>query len=392
MTPYKHQTRISRKAYRKLIRDGFVYLAMAERTGKTLTSILTAEKTKYNNILVITKKNAMKDWNETLKKYPVKKNYTVINYHSIHKLEKKKFDLTIADEVHSSGMGSFPKPSQLYKNVRKITYYNPIIFLSATPYAESKSQLYHQLNLTQYSPFTKYKNFYRWFDDYGIKNYVYFSGREIIEYKTTKDDLLEPLIKKHFITYTREQLGFKYEPEDVKHYIKLDKATKDLYNTLLNDNILPQYDFVADSPMKLRTGLYQIENGTLKIDETTSIELGNTEKIDFIKKNFKEDVAVMGHFVKDQELLKKHFKNVYSSTSHAEGISLAHIDELVIYSMDFSTSRFIQRRARQANMKRDKPIKVHFLLVKDAVSEQVYNAVAIKKENFTNSLFKRSSL
>jgi len=143
--------------------------------------------------------------------------------------------------------------------------------------------------------------------------------------------------------------------------------------------------------MKLRTGLYQIEGGTLKLNEETT-NLGNTEKIDYIKANFNKDVAVMANFVGEQELLKKHFKNVYSSTADAEGVDLSHLDELVIYSMNFSTAQFIQRRARQANKKRSKPIKVHFLLVKGSISEQVYNAVANKRVNFTNNMFKRSAL
>ena len=43
MKPYEHQTRISLEAYGVLKRYGLVYLAMQERTGKTLTSILTCE-------------------------------------------------------------------------------------------------------------------------------------------------------------------------------------------------------------------------------------------------------------------------------------------------------------------------------------------------------------
>ena len=60
MIPFKHQTEISLQAYGLLKRYGWVYLAMQERTGKTLTSILVAEMSKCTNILVITKAKALK--------------------------------------------------------------------------------------------------------------------------------------------------------------------------------------------------------------------------------------------------------------------------------------------------------------------------------------------
>ena len=391
MKPYKHQEDISKKAYEILKSYGLCYLAMEERTGKTLTSILVAEMSKANKILVLTKKAAIVGWEDTFRAYDITKQYIVINYQSVHKLETDDFDLIIVDEAHSSGMSTYPKKSKVYDTVRSITYNKPIIYLSATPYAESLSQIFHQLNLTKYSPFNKYKSFYKWFSDFGTVETKWIGGRTLKEYKNAHSHKILPIIDKYFIKYTRKDLGFEHEPEDVLHYIELNQVTKHIYNKLVKDDFLPDYDFVADTPMKLRTGLYQIEGGTLKLNEETT-NLGNTEKIDYIKANFNKDVAVMANFVGEQELLKKHFKNVYSSTADAEGVDLSHLDELVIYSMNFSTAQFIQRRARQANKKRSKPIKVHFLLVKGSISEQVYNAVANKRVNFTNNMFKRSAL
>lgn len=391
MKPYKHQEEISDQAYKILKNHGLVYLAMEERTGKTLTSILIAEMSKAENILIITKKAALKGWDETMKAYDITKSYTSINYHSIEKLEKDNFDLVIVDEAHSSGMSTYPKKSKLYDKVRKVTYDKPIIFLSATPYAESLSQIFHQLGLTKYSPFNDYKRFYTWFSDFGTVEQKWIGGRTLNEYKKAHSHKIMPLIKHLFIKYTRKDLGFEHEPKDVLHYIDLNKDTKDIYNKLLKDEILEDLNYVADTPIKLRTGLYMIEGGTLKVFDK-SIVLGNTEKIDYIQKNFKKDVAIMANFVAEQEMLKSKFTNVFSSTSDAEGIDLSHIDELVVYSMNFSTAQFIQRRARQANIKRNKPIKVHFLLCKNAVSEQVYKSVSFKKQNFTNQCFERKNI
>jgi len=83
---------------------------------------------------------------------------------------------------------------------------------------------------------------------------------------------------------------------------------------------------------------------------------------------------------------------ILQGTSNAEGIDLTHKETIIIYSQDFSTARHSQRRARQATMHRDKPIIVHFLLVKKATSAQVYKSVSINKQNFVDSVFDRIKL
>jgi len=56
-------------AYEILSQHGLVYLAMEERTGKTLTSIILAERTTRTKVLVLTKKKALDGWKETLNSY-----------------------------------------------------------------------------------------------------------------------------------------------------------------------------------------------------------------------------------------------------------------------------------------------------------------------------------
>ena len=107
MNPYQHQVDISSQALDILRTHMIVYLAMQERTGKTLTSILTCEQTKCNNILVITKKKALVGWIDTLSKYTHNKTYECINYESLHKCTFKP-DLVIIDEAHSN-LGAYPK-------------------------------------------------------------------------------------------------------------------------------------------------------------------------------------------------------------------------------------------------------------------------------------------
>lgn len=391
MIPYKHQLEISNKAYNILKNKGLVYLSMEERTGKTLTSLLCAEKTKAKKILIITKKKAINGWIDTLKKIKKTKEYVVINYESTHKLVYTNFNLTILDEAHVN-LGSYPKLGKRAKEIQKITYNMPIIYLSATPSAQSHSQLYHQFFMTKYSPFRKYKNFYKWFADYGIKKSIWLNGREMAQYDKTIDVLKD--IKDLFISYTRKELGFIQEPKDIIHFIKLDTYTKIIYKELEDHQIsyINNIPIVADTSMSLMTKLHQIEGGTIKT-EKEDILLINEEKIAYILNSFGDtnDIVIFYHYQAEKEKLEKHFKNIkiLQATAFAEGIDLSMYKTLIVYSMDFSTARYTQRRARQANINRKENINVHFLLVKGGISEQVYNTVAINKKNFVNKFYEK---
>jgi ERCC4-related helicase len=124
--------------------------------------------------------------------------------------------------------------------------------------------------------------------------------------------------------------------------------------------------------------------------------LNNTEKVDYIKKHFgdTEDLVIMYNYKAELTKLSAHFKKakLLQGTSYAEGVDLSMHKHLVVYSQDFSTARHTQRRARQANMNRKEPITVHFLLVKKAISEEVYKTVSINKKNYVDSVFSGDTL
>lgn len=396
MTPFDHQIEIADKAFKVLKENALVYLAMEERTGKTLTSILVAEQSKANKVLIITKKKALEGWDETFRKFDVTKTYTSINYESLHKLSSKSFDLIIIDEAHSN-LSTYPKVGTIWKKVYELTKGKPIIFLSATPSAQTYAQLYHQMKLSSWSPWIKYKTFYDWHRHYGIPKSIFAAGRQIMQYDEVKVDLVEADVQHLFISYTRQELGFKHEPSDVIHYIDLSDNTKKIYNELNKDGVIKSLDYVADTPMKLLQGLYQLEGGTLKIDDNNSITLSESvEKCEYIKNKFGDtrDLVIFYNFKQEEYKLKRAFSyaRILQATSFAEGVDLSMYKTLVVYSMDFSTARYSQRRARQANMKREEAIDVHYLLVKKAISEQVYETVAVNKTNFIDRYFNRDSI
>jgi hypothetical protein len=393
MVPYSYQEQLSHDALEILRAHGIVYLAMEERTGKTLTAILACEKSSVSRVLVITKKKALAGWQETLNAFPHMKQYTVTNYHQAKKfLDPSIFDLIILDESHNYISG-FPKVSKLWKDIANLTEEKPIIYISATPYAQGPHLLYHQFALSTWSPWRKYSNAYSWFRTYGLPNTIWLNSRQVEQYNKVKNSEVLLCCEHLFITKTRKELDFMQEPVDSLHYIQLSEKTKELYNRLQKDRILEELDLVADTVMKLRVSLHMLEGGVAKIDGVNRV-LANEEKIDYIKAIWGDhsDLVIMYNYISEGVKLKEQFTKavILQATSFAEGVDLSHIRNLVIYSQDFSTARHTQRRARQANKNRTDPITVHYILVKDAISDQVYNTVTEKKQNFVDSVFERN--
>ena len=69
-----YQTDIINKGSNIILENGFVYLAMEVRTGKTLTSLGIAEKISSSKVLFLTKKKAISS---------IEKDYELLNppYH-----------------------------------------------------------------------------------------------------------------------------------------------------------------------------------------------------------------------------------------------------------------------------------------------------------------------
>lgn len=395
MIPYEHQVDLAERAYDILRDEMIVYLCCEERTGKTLTSILVAEMSNVQSILIITKKKALDGWFDTLNAFKHDKDYTVVNYHQAHK-QTKKFDLVILDESHNY-ISAYPKTGKLWKEVKGLTAKVPLIYISATPYAQGPQQLFHQFALSSWSPWSKHSSFYRWFQIYGKPYTLEINGIAIPQYDRVHVDMILGCVNHLFVTATREELGFEHEPLDNVHDILLSEDTKAVYNELIQHDLveLSVGMLVCDTSPKLRTSLHQIEGGTIKIDNDRYI-LANTEKVDFILEEFgdTEDLVIMYNYIAEKVKLEHHFKKaiILQATSFAEGVDLHKYKHLVIYSQDFSTARHTQRRARQCNKNRDLPIDIHYLLVKGAISSQVYKTVSVNKKNFVDRAFDRGTI
>jgi len=406
LKPYDHQITYSEKGLEILQAYNLVYFAMEERTGKTLTSILTVEAFKSKNILIITQKKALEGWKETLDAYSPSFDYTLVNYHKAKDIGEKEFDLVILDEAHTN-ISSFPERKSIWSEVFMYTQGKPIVYLSATPHSQGYHLLFNQFSLSDYGPWSRYGTGLDWFSDYGYPHSFKKEvkrGRgsfhvEVPVYTNLKEKIIKAETDKYFLTATRKELGFEHDPEDKVHIIQLAKETKDFYNHVMSYGVYTDKDGnhrELEDDTALRAFAHALEGGTLKVDDKTYVDLPNQEKIDYILEKWGdiEGLVIMYHFKGELIKLQKHFKNatLLQGVSYAEGVDLSEYEHLVIYSQNYSVSKHSQRRARQANMKRKDPITVHFLLTPGGISEQVYNSVAISMKNYVISRFERKLL
>jgi len=382
--------------------------------------LLTIEKSKrVKNVLILTKKAAIggieKFTNDA--ELNLQKNYTVTNYESVgrivdrthskqgkklkkpipeivFKLNPNDYDVLIFDEIHT--LGKIGKPTKKYQILKEFTGDKPWIGMTGTFGVETMNSAYYACTLSTKSPFN-HANFYRFFEEFGVPSTLKLGNREVAQYHKYKPTL-PTLINKFSVVMTQTDAGIADTAKStVKlHYVNLTSETKTLYNKLQTDKVIKVQgrQLIADSIMKLRMSLYAMEGGTVKIGDDY-ITLGNTEKIDYIKNNFNltEQVGIMCHYIGEQKLLKIAFPNaeIYSSTAHAEGLNLSHLDHFIIYSEGPSGAKHVQREDRCVNLSKTHSTTVHYLLVKHAMSEQTYECTS-KKQDFNNKNFTKRKL
>lgn len=422
MKPLAHQIQKSQELFNLLKKNKYAYLNGEPRSGKTLTALLALSYSKsISNILVITKKAAINGITKfiddsELKQYWSHQTHTVMNYEALGKYVLRKtsasgkplkkpikelqlnvnpddFDFTICDESHR--LGKLGKPSQTYDIVKAITQDKPFLCMSGTPIIESPNHIYYQMSISTKSPFQQ-SSFYRFFDDWGIPTYLKLHGRMVTQYKVAKPQLLSYIDK---FTVTMSQVDANIDQSnqamDHIHYIEPSAGFVQAYNQLLKDKILKvdSYTLVADSTMKLRTSLHQMESGIVLIDQVP-VDLQFREKLNYIKQNWPDSAktGIMCYYRAEYDLLKSNFQHaeIYSSISHAEGVDLSHLDNFIIFSFGFSGAKFVQLRNRAVNVNSTTESKVHILLTRNSISTQVYEAVN-NKRTFNDSLFIKTS-
>lgn len=387
---------------------GFLYLAMEVRTGKTLTSLGICERLNIENVLFLTKKKAMSSISDDLDKMcPTSFTMFTINYESIHKIPKLKWDLVICDEAHS--MGAFPKPNKRAKQVKDLVTRNGsmVILLSGTPTPESYSQMYHQVYGIRNNPFSRYKNFYRFSDDYVNVFEKKINSNYIRDYSRGRQSILD-MMAPYTISYTQQEAGFKVKITEHKVYVDMQPETYALCKRLSKDLVIEGSDQVvlADTPVKLMQKLHQMYSGTVKFESGDAMVLDKS-KAEFIKGHFAgKKLGIFYKFTAELKAMKDVFGESLTTdlqefdttdksialqiVSGREGLSLRNADCIVYYNIDFSATSYWQSRDRMTTKDRTHN-DVYWVFSKGGIEDKIYKAVT-KKKDYTLSHFKRDLL
>ena len=400
-----YQQKIFDEALPKLKEKNIIMLAMETRTGKTITSLAIATAV-ANKILFITKKKAIANIKKDAELFDA--DITVINFESIHKVEDE-FELVIVDEVHR--IGSFPKPALAQKIIREKFSHLPFILLSATPTPESWSSLYHEFQISSYSPFTETK-FYKW-----AKNYVKVTqkrvsgGRFAQDYSNAKIDKIKAILDDYIITLTQETAGFKTVIKERILSVEMSSYTHTLVDNIKKDNFLmnnkEEVSVLCDTEVKTLSKLHQLSSGSVITLQKNYIIIDKTKayaiKEDMQKHNYKKAV-IFTKFKSEELILKNVFPVVYTDNikfqeakegifvsqviSGREGIRLDTANVLYFYNMDFAFLSYEQAKNRLQDLTRTTVPEIVFVFSDTGLENEIYKTVK-KKKKFTVNIYKR---
>jgi hypothetical protein len=400
LRPY--QETLSTDACSILERRGLVYFNIEVRCGKTLIALETCKKFGAKNVLFITKIKAFSSIQWDYDNFGYKFNLTIINKESIHKIENNNFDVVVYDEVHQ--YGAFPKAGTNQKELRKRFAHIPAIMMTGTSTPESYSQIFHQLQLSNKSPFRNYTNFYKWSADYvdvKIKNLGY---AKVNDYSDANIEKIRGMMRHFVLTFTQEQAGFKSSVDEMIIELEMKPITYKIIKKLQKDLVVISKSgktIVADTGAKLMQKVHQLSSGTIKLDDG-SISIIDDTKAQYIKYNFSEyKIGIFYKYVAEFETLKQVFGDkittdlnefnttdkwiAYQYVSGREGINLSKADYLVMYSIDFSAVTYFQAKARLTTKDRLENT-IFWLFGKNTIESKIYKTIQNKK-NFTLSHF-----
>ena len=403
-----YQESISTDAAALLQAHKICYLSMEVRTGKTPTALVAAEKFGAKWVLFLTKKKAISSIISDYDKLNPSFKLICTNYEQIYTLSPDyKFDLVILDESH--GLGQYPTPAERVKQLKKICFGLPIIYLSGTPTPESYSQLYHQFFISTYSPFLEWTNFYKWAKDFVTLKKRYFYNREINDYSAADKEKIESLTKHLFISYTQQEAGFEQEVKEVILKVSMAKGTYFLTEYLRKHRVYIGRDgqeILADTEIKLLQKTWQMFSGTVIAENGDAICFDHS-KAKYIKENFASKKIAIFYVFKaeytmlvwtfgfdkitdDPAVFNKSRDKIFVSQiqSGAMGVNLSTADCMIMFNIHYSNMLYWQVRARMQDKNRTKEAVIYWLFAEAGIEEKIYQAV-VDKRDYVLSYFRK---
>jgi len=388
-----------KEAKRIFNRHNFVLINGQMRTGKTF---LAMDIVKDLRALVITKKRVIGDIQENIdlmleNGYEFRK-YEIANYESLHKKKPEDYDVIIADEYHN--VGYIQKQSKKYKMYKSFVGTKPVIALTGTVFSETFATAY---SLCPFA-FPGCRNFYKWHHEYGIPKTKYLKGLTVPDYRFVQIDKVMDRLMKYTVSMDQVNAGFKGKVVDKVWNVPLDAKQAKYINMLRKDKMINEFNYIADTSAKEFLAICQIQSGTLKLDNDTSINISsrkcNLINTYFINKGIKK-LVILYRYKQEREFLKcyftttddhKKFKEMERGIfigqfrSCMEGIKLDTADDIIFYSMPWSNLEYLQARQRIMNKSKIKAT-CHLLLA--GMEDKIYDTVVNRKGKFSTEMYRR---
>ena len=381
---------------------GMVVLNMECRTGKNITSFKLVEKYGAKKVLMISPKSAFYGIMDDLKVYDPNFKIDIINLESLHKI-KNVYDLIVFDEYHNLRYTEKPK----IKNKRFEQFSNlPRVCLTGTLFPEGHASAYSLFE----KEFKEYKNFYAWFNDYGILEEKRFGRNKFKVYQKTRTKEIFDRINKYIVAVTQEDAGFtQFANEEI---IKVSsRKVNALCDAMSSDKIIRYGDgedevCVAENISKEFSAICQMQGGTLKLDEKRFLII-DKYKVNYIRENFSGKIAIYYKYKADLKMIIenmdqgwKHCETVEEfreSTgdcffagqfrSKREGITLDFCNTLIFYGMPHSNLDYLQSKERMLTKNKTEVSKVYFLITE--FEEKIYETVKTVKGKFNSESYRQ---
>ena len=266
--------------------------------------------------------------------------------------------------------------------------------------------MYHQLQVTDKSPFKQYTNFYKWANDYVNITEQNLGYAKVKVYKDGKEQLILKSVQPFILTFTQAEAGFTSEVNEHILECPMEDITYDIIKRLKRDKIVQGKSglILGDTGVKLMQKVHQLSSGTCKFEDGTSMVI-DYSKAKFIKWRFSDEkIAIFYKFKEELNALRQvygaenltedldEFNNTnkviaLQIVSGREGISLKNAKYLVYYNIDFSATSYWQSRDRLTTMDRSSN-DVYWIFAKGGIENAIYKSV-LNKKNFTLNLFKK---
>ncbi len=401
-----YQDRISTDIANLLPDRKVLYLNGEVRSGKTIIALETCKKVNASKVLFITKIKALSSIQSDYNNFGYTFELTIINKESLHTILTDDFDLVVCDEAHQ--YAAYCKASKYQKDIRKRFGNKMLLLLSGTMTPESYSQIFHQFQLSNHSPFRSYSNFYKWAVDYVNVKQKHLGFKVANDYSDADEKKIRGMIRHYVFTVTQKDAGFYSEVNELVLEVEMKPITYQIINKLKKDLFVrgaSGVEIIADTGAKLMQKVHQLSSGTIKIDNDKSLIIDNSKAV-YIAEHFKDEkIAIFYKYVAQLQSLKEVLKDKLTTDidefnnsdkwlalqfiSGREGTNLSKADALVMIEIDFSATTYFQSRDRMT-IKERKENNVFWIFGKNTIEQQIYKRVLAKKP-YTLDNFKKEN-